>query len=129
MRQVFLLQNTTVITKCGHFITKCDVYYKMRRYRYLQIDLIISKQQCLWLAGVSNVHVMVTTEFKIGFQKTELHLWLIVITNILIMKISVEHSTLYLEYHLKYFQGIIFCIFKKHALCKACTVISPNFQV
>ena len=26
----FLLQNATVITKCDDFITKCDVYYKLR---------------------------------------------------------------------------------------------------
>ena len=25
----FLLENATVITKCGDFITKCDSYYKM----------------------------------------------------------------------------------------------------
>ena len=27
----FLLQNATVITNCGDFITKFDIYYKMRR--------------------------------------------------------------------------------------------------
>ena len=32
MRRVFLLQNATVITKCDDFITKCDVYYKLRQY-------------------------------------------------------------------------------------------------
>ena len=31
MRQVFLLQNATVITMDQHVITKCDVYYKMHR--------------------------------------------------------------------------------------------------
>ena len=28
---VLLLQNSTVITNCDGFITKCDSYYKMRR--------------------------------------------------------------------------------------------------
>ena len=27
----FLLQNATVITNCGEFFTKFDIYYKMRR--------------------------------------------------------------------------------------------------
>ena len=27
-----LLQNTTVITNCNDFITKCDSYYKLRQY-------------------------------------------------------------------------------------------------
>ena len=31
MRQVFLLQNATVIANWDDFITKCDSYYKMRR--------------------------------------------------------------------------------------------------
>ena len=27
---IVLLPNATVITKCNHFITKCDSYYKMQ---------------------------------------------------------------------------------------------------
>ena len=30
-----LLQNTTVITNCDDFTTKCDVYYKLRQYNLL----------------------------------------------------------------------------------------------
>ena len=39
MRQILLqnatamlLQNATVITNCDSFITKCDIYYKLRQY-------------------------------------------------------------------------------------------------
>ena len=28
-----LLQNVSVIVNCGNFITKCDVYYKLRQYK------------------------------------------------------------------------------------------------
>ena len=40
-RQVFLLQNATVITMDQHVITKCDVYYKIhRRNTQLRINQI-----------------------------------------------------------------------------------------
>ena len=29
-----LLQNATAITNCDGFITKCDVYYKLRQHTY-----------------------------------------------------------------------------------------------
>ena len=40
MRQ--LLQNATVITKCDDFITKCDVYYKLRQYSVIYTECVIS---------------------------------------------------------------------------------------
>ena len=32
VRQLFLLQSATGITKCDNFITKCDDYYKVQQY-------------------------------------------------------------------------------------------------
>ena len=37
MRQVFYYKMRQFITQCVNFITKCDNYYKMRRYTVLNI--------------------------------------------------------------------------------------------
>ena len=44
-----LLQNATIVTNCDNFVTKCDIYYKLRQYK-----LYISQLQvhvCLRSSG------------------------------------------------------------------------------
>ena len=44
----FLLQNATVFTNCDDFITKCDVYYKLRQYIHIKKPKLLKKPMRLY---------------------------------------------------------------------------------
>ena len=61
MRQVFLLQNETVITNCDDFITKSNSYYKMRGL----LQIVIVQVSFDVKSFFTNVPLEMTTDLKV----------------------------------------------------------------